>query len=94
MFLFLKGLLMKIAAPTTPKAPSQTIKARFVPVGGVFEYKGETYFRASLKGRKSGKDYGSKLDNPCRGIGLKDGAVCALDNDTVTYHPDAHVSVK
>lgn len=78
---------------TAPASTGYKLAAKHVPVGGVFTFDGQEYVRASLKGRKSGTDFTKGIKNPCRGVRLADGAVAALNNEQVTYHPAAVYTV-
>lgn len=74
------------------KAP-KIMKARQVPVGGVFEYKDELFIRSSGKGRVTKKKF-TTLERPCVGVSLEGtGDVVGLEEAEVTYFPSAKLLV-
>jgi len=82
----------EIIALLTTTSVSKVMKAVDVPIGGIFKFKGETYFRSSGEGRKTG-DKLVKTKRPCFGVNLESGDVVGLDKAKVAYYPDAQLSL-
>ncbi len=78
-------------AGTGSASTSKKMRAYEVPVGGVFGWNGKTWVRTDGKGHKTGRQY-IVLNKPCKAVST-DGKVVGLNKATVTFYPEAHLTV-